>query len=329
MATKEDKTTALVREYIAQGKDTLSIVIAGKMGTGKSSLVNGIIGKMVAKEKASASTHTTKIEAFEDQIKTSEGNVVRVRVWDTPGLGDAFGNDEATAKEIAGKCKDADLLLYCMDMRQRLTIDDVNGITQLTQALGTEVWKNAIFALTFANEVKPPPDSGEDRVKVFKIKFVSWRDAIIQQLKEKLSIPDDSEIIKDISVVPTGFHQGPLPDRDDWFTPFWLEAFRKANESAQPTLVGINIRRMTTVQPNRSKIEVQPHEMPIHLPSGKTSTTYGLDAIREALDNIKDSELYGMMPLEYGLRLVLVIAESIKKFRHKLQEYKARKLRKT
>ena len=45
MATKGDETIALVKEYIAQGEDSLSIVIAGKMGTGKSLLVNGIVGK--------------------------------------------------------------------------------------------------------------------------------------------------------------------------------------------------------------------------------------------------------------------------------------------
>ena len=38
-------------------------------------------------------------------------------MWDTPGLGDPFGDDEATVKEIAEKYKETDLLVYCLDMR--------------------------------------------------------------------------------------------------------------------------------------------------------------------------------------------------------------------
>lgn len=35
-----------------------------------------------------------------------------------------------------------------------------------------------------------------------------------------------------------------LPDRKDWLTPFWCEAFRKTSESSQPTFLGINLHRM-------------------------------------------------------------------------------------
>jgi len=93
MASESDKTSALIEDYIAQGKDSLSMVIAGKMGTGKSSLINGVVGRKVAKEGASAVTQTTEIEPYEAKVVTS-AKTVTITVWDTPGLGDVFGDDE-------------------------------------------------------------------------------------------------------------------------------------------------------------------------------------------------------------------------------------------
>ena len=47
----EVKARDKIKQYFAKGKDSVEIVIAGKMGTGKSALVNSIVGKRVAKER--------------------------------------------------------------------------------------------------------------------------------------------------------------------------------------------------------------------------------------------------------------------------------------
>ena len=352
MATKDDETIALVKEYIAQGEDSLSIVIAGKMGTGKSSLVNGIVGEKVAEEGSSAISVTSQIKHYEAEIKTSEEKTVSVTVWDTPGLGDAFGDDEQVVSEVAQKCKKTDLLLYCLDMRQRLTIDDVNGITLLTKHLGPELWKNAVFALTFANKLKKPPDSDREPVEIFKEKFTSWRDAITRLLNTKLSVP--SEIVDDIAIVPTGYRKCCPPDRSDWFTPFWLEAFRKMRESAQPTLLGINLSRIKIASPSYvSGTEPEPHEMPIQLSWGESMNiafestveatvatveqigpTYtGLAVIAAILDKLSDDPKYKMVmtasmtTIKYGYGIAVALFNSIENYKRKEKEYIAKKPR--
>ena len=340
-----DKTTALIKDYIAQGKDSLSIVIAGKMGTGKSSLVNGIVGKKVADEGASAFTQTTEIKDYEAKIVTSE-KTVTVKVWDTPGLGDVFGDDEAVVSQVAQKCKETDLLLYCLDIRQRLTKDDVSGITQLTKQLGPEIWKNAVFALTFANQIKPPPDSDREQGEYFNEKFTSWKDVITMLLNTKLSIP--CEIVENVAIVPTGYRQHPPPDRKEWFTPFWFEAFHKMKESAQPTLLGINLSRLTTASPCGS--EADPDKMPIHLQltwgeamgiaceattdavAKIVPTLQGIDAIKVAIDKlpiddkkkpIVDAVVTG---LKYSYGFLIALVQSIQNYKHKKEEYIAKKL---
>ena len=64
------------------------------------------------------------------------------------------------------------------------------------------------------------------------------KEAIIKLLQQKLFVPE--EIIKDIAIIPTGYHQRNPPDRDDWFTSFWVEAFRKTKESGLSALIGIS-----------------------------------------------------------------------------------------
>ena len=145
-----------IKQYFAKGKDSVEIVLAGKMSTGKSSLINSLVGKQVAVEGHKALSETAKLISYTMQINISSEilkNTINVVVCDTPGLGDLF-DDEATAKEIAEKCKETDLLVYCLDIQGRLSVGDATGIKLLTEALGQQMWNHAIFVLTFANTVE-------------------------------------------------------------------------------------------------------------------------------------------------------------------------------
>ena len=226
---------------VTKGNTPLKVFIAGKIGTGKSSLINNIAGRKVAEE--GEGSLTTSIRCYNGQILTTEAmqsRFIDITAWDTPGFGNVFTDEEVILQKICEKCQSADLVIYCLDMRQRLSRDDVNAITRLTKevTMATSIWKNAIFALTFANSVQPSPESGEDPLTFFSEKLHSWRDAIIQLLRQKLSIPE--EIIKNVAIIPAGYYQANPPDRKDWLTSFWVEAFRKVKESALPSLVGIS-----------------------------------------------------------------------------------------
>ena len=62
-------------------------MITGKTGSGKTSLINGLIGTEVGKEGHTLDRETTSVVAKELVL---EGKVARI--WDTPGLQD--GTDE-------------------------------------------------------------------------------------------------------------------------------------------------------------------------------------------------------------------------------------------
>ena len=263
----EVKAREKLKQYFAKGKNSVEIVLSGKMSTGKSTLVNSIVGKRIAEEGNKAFTETTKIVCYTTKVEPSEmlEKTINVMVWDSPGLGDPFGDDEATAKEIAEKCKKTDLLVYCLDIRGRFANDDATGIKLLTEAVGQQMWKHAVFVLTFANTVEAK--DGRDAVTELKEKISSWTDAITRLMKEKLKFPRD--IADNISIIPAGYRHYQPPGIDDWFSPFWAESFLKTKPSAQPALLGINTGRLSGEESaSKDEASEEPHEMPIRFSAG-------------------------------------------------------------
>ena len=217
----------------AHQKGQLTVVVCGKVQTGKSSLINSLAGAELAKENLSPKDQFPKVNVYGTQVAASDGNrqkTIDVLLWDTPGLGAAFGNSEEVFQQVVEKVKDADLMVYCLDMRMRLEQDDVDGIVKLTSHLRKEIWRNAVFALTYANVVNPPPHSTADKVQFFQCSLSEWQAVIKQVLKNKIALSED--VIANVSIVPVGYQKYPPPDSSDWFSSFWKEVFNKAKENS-------------------------------------------------------------------------------------------------
>ena len=284
----QDESTQLVSEYLASGKDSLSVVVCGRLGAGKTSLVNGLVGRIVAKEGFSPVSETLDVTPYSAEIAVSVGTGVRpiqTTIWDTPGCADVLVEEatcEANLEKIARKTQEADLLLYCMKMCDRLTTDDTIGIKELTDRIGPEVWKNAIFVLTFANEVKPSPGDTKDKLEHFGEVFTAWQTQLRKVLTKRILLPES--IVASISIVPTGYRQTPPPDRDDWLSPFWFEAFLKTKENAQPALLGINLHRLRIQSPYQAKAaaacpqekQLEAHQQTININPQDLGKTEGL-----------------------------------------------------
>ena len=183
----------------------------------------------IAQEGHTGLSETTKIVSYNMQVDILSKilkKTINVVVWDTQGMGDPFSDDEATAKEIAEKCKETDLLVYCLDVQGRFANDDATGIKLLT-------------VLTFANTVGAP--HGRDAATLLQEKISSWTHIIKRLMKEKLKFPHDiaDNISSWVSLLSA-------PGIDDWFSSFWAESFTKTKPSAQPALLGINTSRLSS-----------------------------------------------------------------------------------
>ena len=250
----------------------MRILVTGKTGQGKSSLINGILGAKVAVEGARASRCTTEVEMF---CKTIHG--VPIKAFDSPGLQDCTANEEEYIQGMKAKCGELSLVLYCTKMiNTRLTDDDKHAMRKLTEAFGEKFWEYAVFVLTFANkedcerkddrdEDIPEPDDDDDE---------GWKELIKQRFEGRLKIREGEiktflitevgvspDIANRVPVVPTGdnkkVRKNPnpynLPDRDDWFNTFWEKCCQRVKETR--LFLEINKDRMVTEDANESDDE--------------------------------------------------------------------------
>ena len=230
---------------------TLSILFTGKTGVGKSSLANALVGREVSPEGETLNPETVDVFNYKADIAG-----VDVTIWDCPGLQDGTSNESEYLNKMATKCKELDLVLYCTRMDDtRIRDEDYETIKTLTRAFGEGIWDNAIFTLTFANEVKkavrtrsrgqtqaqsaaPPVDQKE----FFLSRLSQWE----SKLKEALVKAGVSqEIVGKTIIVPVGYQDNlSLPDRNNWLSKFWLTCLQRINKRAKLALLKISADRL-------------------------------------------------------------------------------------
>ena len=108
----------------------VTILLTGRTGVGKSTLVNSLIGNKVAKEGETLKPETSEVTGHKQQIRD-----VEVTVWDSPGLQDGTGNEGRYLADMKRKCKDVDLCVYCVSLKEtRFTegCDDIIAMKKLT-----------------------------------------------------------------------------------------------------------------------------------------------------------------------------------------------------
>ena len=237
MANITERLVALVKY---EKEKELRILVTGKTGQGKSTLVNGILGVEVAKEGARADRCTTTVEPHHMVIKD-----IPITVFDSPGLQDRTVNEDQYIQGMQEICQRLSLVLYCTKMiNPRLTDDDKNAMMRLTKAFGEKLWEHAVFALTFANQEdveqkderdpnEPEPDDDDDEAweGVLKRRFESrlkvWEVSLHSFLINEVKVSPG--IAHKIPVIPTGSYKKKrsnktpyrLPDRESWFDEFW------------------------------------------------------------------------------------------------------------
>lgn len=154
--------------------DTLTILVLGKGGVGKSSTVNSIVGERVAIVSAFQS------EAMRPLICSRSRAGFTLNIIDTPGLIEGgFVNDHALdlIKRFLIN-KTIDILLY-VDRLDGYRVDDLD--LQVTKAIsksfGQQIWRRGIVVLTHA-QLSPP-----DELRYAD--FVDRRSAILQAVVRK------------------------------------------------------------------------------------------------------------------------------------------------
>lgn len=128
----------------------LSILVTGRPGTGKSTLMSDLLGREVNRRSVE-DLEVSSISASTVQI---DGVSVRTFFWNSPGIYDGALNEENKVKKLRSLLDSIDLVIYAMRMDEtRMRPEDTEIMQKLTQTFGVSLWRKGMFVLTFANRV--------------------------------------------------------------------------------------------------------------------------------------------------------------------------------
>ena len=162
-----------------QNSNEVKIFITGKTGVGKSTVVNGLVGKQMAKEGDTLDPETSVVKGYKTKHRS-----VYVTVWDSPGLQDGTNNENEYLGDMKKQCSDMDLSIYCVSLKETRFFKgcaDIIAMKKLTEIFGRKMWENAMFVLTFANLVEDldsnilEADDDDEKAKLFQDKVQLWK----------------------------------------------------------------------------------------------------------------------------------------------------------
>ena len=236
----------LVRDLAQKsGRRVINILATGKLASGKSALINGLIGEEVAPESESLDQETREMKKYSRNI-----DGIMFNVWDSPGLEANTEDETENFERISEAVPEPDLLLFCIRMDEsRLRQQDLKTINHFSEVFGHEVWNHTVFTLTFANLVVPVrgKDDPVARKQFFDDRLLLWT----KELREALiKVGVDRGVSDKVSIVPIGYYREPvLPNgQENWLTAFWLVCHQAMKEQARPALLKANLNRLKTVQ---------------------------------------------------------------------------------
>lgn len=232
----ESLMEVLVKERKFKGKGFIRILIVGTMSSGKSTLINALAGRKIAKVKTTVCT--SSVSHFynrpeDDEILFSDGNSIvnsdkdkknktdyslvalnfigglketPIVLMDTPGVNYAYDiqHREITQKAIASKDYD---IIVCVVNSAYLESEESQSLVEL---VSREKDKKKIFVLNQLDRFDPEDDSIEESINQFKtilnkmkvkahIAPLSARAALLFKLfrkEENLSNPEKTELLE-------------------------------------------------------------------------------------------------------------------------------------
>ena len=188
----------------------MKLLLIGKEGSGKSALVNSLLGfyredPAAAKESSEGYSATTNVECY-----TNHRDGDKVELYDTPGLG-----NEKSARKVLNLVTDVtkgdvDLVLFCIALSRGMRVDDSYHklISLLTRIYTKPVWNRTIFVLTFVND--PPHKDGSQHHQTIR--------NVKQQLHRAMLLAGvDSVMADSVPLLTAGYDRGVLPhETEDW-----------------------------------------------------------------------------------------------------------------
>ena len=186
----------------------IKLLVCGQSGSGKSSLINSIIGCQVCEVRNPGNADWVPEKAFsrtttDIKANTAHINGTIVEIWDSPGLQD--DSDDKFLRSMCEKCKDVDLLFYCIDCSTVRWIEHEKTLKFMVGNFENTIWKKCILVLTKANMVYVP---AQERSHKRRFHERVHRRFLLQFRKQLVNEGLPRDIVDSIPSVSAGIIEG-------------------------------------------------------------------------------------------------------------------------
>ena len=211
------------QRYAADTCPEFGVLLIGETGSGKSTLINNLLGEDVAAEGHTCNPETKTIRQYRGTAAD-----VPVVLYDTPGTDDmTAASDRDLCKDIKKliKSKKVGLTIFCFSMNeQRIKRSHISTMRAYHEA--TVNWDSTIVALTFADKIKAPrterKSEGFNEAEYFRRKITEWKKGLRDTLEKEVRLPPP--VAQSLIMRPTTDEwDSKLPDNQEWFVPLWLD----------------------------------------------------------------------------------------------------------
>ena len=219
-------------------KQSLSILVIGEQGSGKTSLINNLLGDEIAKE----GDDTPAISTFKGMVQG-----VSVTVYEASSLS---VEDEQHRRQVQELILSGAItfILYCFKMSETRMCQSLTDTFKVFNSAGVN-WSKTVIALTFAYSVPVPKATRHDLNFNMKQHFFmhvkEWTDQVHCVITSEVDVPMQTAGL--VAMLPTtGDPDELLPTGEEWCSTLWsaLLAAPMLDEYAQ-TSVAVNRHRTT------------------------------------------------------------------------------------
>ena len=207
-----DNLLSEIKQNFEKAKSgTFSFLLTGRVGVGKSSTINSLIGQPVAPvDHYKPGTFT--VAPYHFTINGVKGILI-----DTPGLCEALEEEEDLKylRMISTNIKEVDSLWFVTRLDDpRLGSDEKRAIRIISHALGKEVWENAVIVFTHANSVEASR----------YLEALTIRTQLVKEEIAKYNGKDISDNLPSIAVDNTG---DTTPDGQTWINKLYFTVYHR------------------------------------------------------------------------------------------------------
>ena len=223
---------------------TIGIMVCGKSGIGKSTLLNILLGTKdkFAVNGPGGEGDDCMAAGTEDVISVSERiHGIEVTMYDTPGL-QSDHNDNFYIDSMTKVMAKIDLVLFCIDSTSTRWVAEAGTVEKLHSFFGNEFWMKAIFVLTRSNMAQQALVEDDDLTPEERITKCekAAKDIFECYEQELLKQNASADVVKHIPLVAAGSHNkrklhfvAPGVYDDDFLPEFWSLAVKRCRDQAK------------------------------------------------------------------------------------------------